>query len=205
MFNYIDPFNWFDFNKSTHLGKKKFSNNIIFKNKHNDNNVSNIIEYINSEYKLHKIKIYKQAIYEKSLILKHKLQSQNYFLTNSDLRIFKIIFEDNKHILLKHIDYDNNYQVKVSIIKLNPKLRGNFLVYFLTFSEISLNYKNEVLENIKFKHSWLHNIESGFIGNGEHPLELFIDQNFLDINSYLSITQILTFKLLLIDTEAILS
>ena len=43
------------------------------------------------------------------------------------------MYEDNEHIVLYHVELynKNNYQVEVSqtILKLNPQVRGNILVY----------------------------------------------------------------------------
>jgi|SRR6267154_353428 len=139
--NYIIMFFYSPF--FIYLNKNKYSYNRKFSNK---------IE--NNDFKNTKIKIFcaacaEKEFYNKSLILKKKLESENYILSNLDLRIFKIIFENDQHIVLKHTDINNNYQVEVSILKYNPQIIKDFLVYHLTYTELNFNSKNEILETLK--------------------------------------------------------
>jgi hypothetical protein len=113
------------------------------------------------------------VLIDKSRTLKNKLESGLYILSNLDLSIFKVVFEDLEQIVLKHVDIYNRYKVEVSILKYNPQIRGNLLFYFLTYTELDLNSK----ETIKFKKRWLKPIDSGFIGTGNHSLELYIENN----------------------------
>jgi len=156
-------------------------------------NSANVIDNINTKYES-----YKKLLNEKSLMLKKKLESRKYILTNLDLRIFKVLFEDNKHIVLRHEDVNNAYKVEVSILKLNPKVRGPYLNYMLTFIELNLNADNLIEEDIKYKVNWSKKIESGFIGIGSHPLELFLDNYHSDLLN-LNFTN----RLLLIEDDCI--
>ena len=82
---------------------------------------------------------YNKIFNDKSLILKQKLESGKYILSNLDLSIFNVVFENHEHIFLRHVDINNCYKVEVSILKYNPNLRGNFLYYYLTYTELKFS------------------------------------------------------------------
>jgi len=120
---------------------------------------------------------YRKIFNYRSLNLKKKLQkleSRISLLNNLDLSIFNVIFENHEHIFLRHVDLYNCYKVEVSILKYNPNLRGNSLFYYLTYSE--LKFKGDLLieDTPKFKIGWYKEVNSGLIGTGTHPLELYI-------------------------------
>jgi len=52
------------------------------------------------------------------------MQSGLSLLNKSDLRMFRIKFEDKTHIVLSNIDISNGYKIEVPIFKLNPTTKG---------------------------------------------------------------------------------
>jgi hypothetical protein len=96
---------------------------------------------------------YKKFLNDKSLILKKKLESGKYILSNLDLSIFKVVFEDHEQIFLRHVDIHNCYKVEVSILKYNPNIRGDLLFYYLTYTELKVNSFLIIEETVKFKTS----------------------------------------------------
>lgn len=58
------------------------------------------------------LQIPQQKIFiETSLFLINKLLNRKYIISNYDLSIFKITYENNEHIMLEHIDEMNNYKL----------------------------------------------------------------------------------------------
>lgn len=117
-------------------------------------------------------------------------------LNKKDLEVFKIDYETNNHIILKHIDNKIGYMVKVSILKFYPKNYGNFLYYKVSYFELRVNYKLKTKEYLLINEVlWAEQVNFELLGNGNNTLELIIKPHYLDYKRDLNLPAL---KILLI-------
>ena len=162
------------------------------------------IEKISLEYEKKFINLKKIDFNTKSKALHRKITLKDglFKLNKKDLKIFKIDYETNNHIIFKHLDNIIGYMVIVSILKFYPNFYGNFIFYKVSYYELKIiNNKFQTKEYILVKEViWAEKINLSEIGNNKNNLELQINAHYLDYKRDLNLPPL---NLLLINSSLI--
>ena len=162
------------------------------------------IEKISLEYEKKFINLKKIDFNTKSKALHRKITLKDglFKLNKKDLKIFKIDYETNNHIIFKHLDNIIGYMVIVSILKFYPNFYGNFIFYKVSYYELKIiNNKFQTKEYLLVKEViWAEKINLSEIGNNKNNLELQINAHYLDYKRDLNLPPL---NLLLINSSLI--